>query len=73
MQTRSLVLEMDITNLKAGDSYYKYGDGGLTEGNVYFALSGKPDKGLTLNSEKVGTIGITITPCQNVEEFTKQP
>ena len=66
MQTHQLFLEMDITNVKPGDSYYKYSDGGLIEGNVYFALSGKPDKGLTLNSTKVGTIGITITPCQGV-------
>ncbi|WP_155242776.1 hypothetical protein [Butyrivibrio fibrisolvens] len=74
MQTLQLVLEMDIKKLAVGDSYYyKNTNGGLNEGNVYFALSGKPDKGLTLNSEKVGTIGITITPCQNVEEFTKQP
>lgn len=71
MQTRSLVLEMDITNLASGDSYYKYSDGGLTEDDVYFALSGKPDKGLTLNSTKVGTIGITITPCQGVKAATK--
>lgn len=71
MQTHQLVLEMDITNLKTGDSYYKYSDGGLTEGNVFFALSGKPDKGLSLNSDKVGTIGITITPCQGVTAATK--
>lgn len=71
MQTLQLVLEMDITNLKPGDSYYKYGDG-PTEDDVYFALSGKPDKGLTLNSTKVGTIGITITPCQGVEAKDKQ-
>ena len=71
MQTHQLFLEMDITNVKPGDSYYKYSDGGLIEGNVYFALSGKPDKGLSLNSTKVGTIGITITPCQNVQAVTK--
>lgn len=71
MQTLQLVLEMDITNLKPGDSYYKYGDG-PTEDDVYFALSGKPDKGLSLNSDKVGTIGITITPCQGVEAKDKQ-
>ncbi|SER33111.1 hypothetical protein SAMN04487884_104119 [Butyrivibrio fibrisolvens] len=72
MQTRSLVLEMDISNLAVGDSYYKYSDGGLTEDDVYFALSGKPDKGLSLNSKIVGTIGITITPCQGVEATDKQ-
>nr|WP_292167465.1 hypothetical protein [Butyrivibrio sp.] len=71
MQTHQLFLEMDISNLNLGDSYYKYGDG-QSEGTVYFALSGKPDKGLTLNSDKVGTIGITITPCQNVQAANKQ-
>jgi hypothetical protein len=70
MQTHQLFLEMDISNLNSGDSYYKYGDG-QSEGTVYFALSGKPDKGLTLNSSKVGTIGITITPCQGVSSETK--
>jgi hypothetical protein len=73
MQTLRLVLEMDTRKLSTTDSYYYIVSGGPFEDDVYFALSGKPDKGLTLNSEKVGTIGITITPCQNVEEFTKQP
>ena len=71
MLTLQLVLEMDITNLKTGDSYYKYGNG-QTEGDVYFALSGKPDTGLTLSQKKVGTIGITIAPCQGVSKETKQ-
>ena len=67
MKTLELVLEMDTSELVKGNSYYyKDSDGGPIEGSVYFALSGKPDKGLTLNSTKVGTIGITITPCQGV-------
>ena len=67
MQTYQLILEMDITQLASGDSYYyKNTSGGASEGNVYFALSGKPDKGLTFSETKVGTIGITITPCQDV-------
>ncbi len=71
MQTRSLVLEMDTGNLATGASYHYKVSGGPTEDDVYFALSGKPDKGLTLNSSKVGTIGITITPCLDVTETTK--
>lgn len=72
MQTLQLVLEMDTGNLDTGDSYHYKVSGGPTEDDVYFALSGKPDKGLSLNSEKVGTIGITITPCQGVTETTIQ-
>lgn len=71
MQTLQLVLEMDTGNLATGASYHFKVSGGPTEDDVYFALSGKPDKGLTLNSSKVGTIGITITPCQDVTAATK--
>lgn len=73
MQTLQLVLEMDISNLAVGDSYhFKDTNGGPTEDDVYFALSGKPDTGRTLSQTKVGTIGITITPCQGVEATDKQ-
>ncbi len=69
MQTHQLFLEMDISHLGTDDSYYYKVSGGPTEDDVYFALSGKPDKGLSLNSSKVGTIGITITPCSDVKVY----
>ena len=72
MTDYQLILEMDTGNLASGNSYHYKVSGGPIEDDVYFALSGKPDTGLTLSSTTVGTIGIKISPCQDVTPATKQ-
>lgn len=68
--TYSAVLEMDhsgIDQAKINGSFYYYKDSltGDTSKVVYFALSGKPDRGGPTTFTKVGTITIDIAPANS--------
>ncbi len=76
METGTLILQMDKTNLTtAGTTYYYYGGTGYTDDgdydkDMFFALTGKPDAGGPSTYTSVGSISVAIAPCTGVTKAT---
>ena len=68
----TLHLNTDTTRLAEGTVYYYQGtDNSDYDGEVYFSLIGKPDRGIELTSmQSVGSIQVTITAAEGVHSAT---
>lgn len=71
MQTMSFTLEMDSSGINtAGEYYYYVNSEGDTNKDIYFALSGIPDRDGPSDFTKVGTITVNIAPAVNTTKMT---
>ena len=73
-RTATMTLEMDQSQLTTGNIYYYKTTNAATavhEDDMFFALSGKPDRGVASTLSRVGAIKVTITPCTGVNQATK--
>jgi hypothetical protein len=76
METAFINLEMVATNLTAGTVYYATPNAAsstaeTSTGAMYFALSGKPDKGAATTLTSVGTLKVKVEPYPGATQKTK--